>query len=83
MKPLGKTMKIAHKNDTSEKEALEQILQNYRDTQHPVPAATKATILIPGGQRFLCPRQTITDKQIAKARETDYSKKHYGIRVSN
>lgn len=49
MKPLGKTMKIAHKNDTPEKEALEQILQNYRDTQHPVTAATKATILLPGG----------------------------------
>ena len=49
MKPLGKTIKIAHKNDTPEKEALEQILQNYRDTQHPVTAATKATILFPGG----------------------------------
>ena len=49
MKPLRKTMKIAHKKDTSEKEALEQILQNYRDTQHPITAATKATILFPGG----------------------------------
>ena len=42
MKPLGKTMKIAHKNDTTEKKALEQILQICRDTQHPAAPVTPA-----------------------------------------
>ena len=42
IKPLGKTMKIAHENNTPEKEALEQLLQNYRDIPHPAASVTPA-----------------------------------------
>ena len=34
-------------------------------------------MLFRDGQKGLFPRQTITDKQVAKARETDYSKKEH------
>ena len=32
---LGKAMKIAHMNKNLEKETLDQLLNNYRDTTHP------------------------------------------------
>ena len=83
MKPLVKTMKTAHKNNTPEKEALEQLLQNYRDTPHPATYVTPAAMLFRDGLRFLFPRQTITDKQVAKARKTDYSKKEHGQQELN
>ena len=42
MKSLGKTMKIAHENKTSKREALSTLLKNVRDTpqqatDHDVP----------------------------------------------
>ena len=35
MRPLGKAMKIAHDNNTTEKQALRELLSNYRNTPHP------------------------------------------------
>lgn len=75
MKLLRKTMKITYKNNTPEKEALELLLQSYRDTPHPAKIVTPEAMLFRYRQRFLFPRQTITDKQVAKARETGYSEK--------
>ena len=46
MKPLGKTMKIAHQNKTSKKEAFTSLLQNVRDTPQ------QATSLAPGAMMF-------------------------------
>ena len=71
MKLLRKTMKITYKNNTPEKEALELLLQSYRDTPHPAKIVTPEAMLFRYRQRFLFPRQTITDKQVAKARETN------------
>ena len=75
IKPLGKTMKIAHKYISPEKEALEQLLQSYHGTPHPATNVTPVAMLFCDRKRFLFPRQTITDKQVAKARETGYSEK--------
>ena len=44
MKPLDKTMKIAYKDNTTEKKALEQLLQNYRDTSYPAKNVTPAAM---------------------------------------
>ena len=40
MKSVGKTMKIAKQHNISEKEALAQLLSNYRDTPHPSTGVT-------------------------------------------
>ena len=45
MCPLGKTMKIAHLHHQPEKKALEEFLQNYRDTPHPVTGVSPSAML--------------------------------------
>ena len=53
------------------------LLQNYSDTSYPAKNVTPAPMSFRELQRFSFPRQTIADNQVAKARETDYSKKEH------
>ena len=45
MRPIGKTMKIAHHKGQNEKVALQHLLQNYRDTPHPSTGVPPAAML--------------------------------------
>lgn len=45
MRGVGKTMKIAKQNHVNEKDALSQLLSNYRDTPHPATGVPPAAML--------------------------------------
>ena len=45
MRPLGKAMKRDYINKNSEKETLNQLLNNYRDTPHPAKSLPPAAML--------------------------------------
>ena len=51
MRPLGKAMKIAHMNKENEKDTLELLPNNYRDTPHPATGLTPASILFRDDKR--------------------------------
>ena len=71
MRPLGKTMKIANFRNTSEESALQQLLENYRDTPHPATGISPASMMFRDGQEGIFPRNIATDSAIQKAREKD------------
>ena len=56
MKPLGKTMKIAHQNGRKEKESLQKLLRNYRDTPHPATSVPPGAMLFRDGYQTEFPR---------------------------
>ena len=45
MKPVGKIMKIARHKKVLEREALQQLLTNYRDTPHPATGIAPSAML--------------------------------------
>ena len=45
MKPVGKTLKTARLNKFPEREALQQLLTNYRDTPHPATGIAPSAML--------------------------------------
>ena len=55
MQPLGKAVKIAHMNKNSEKENLDQLLNNYRDTPHPAADSFR------DGKQTVFTRELVTD----------------------
>ena len=59
MKPLGKTMKICHQNKNKEKDCLQQLLRNYRDTPHPATSVPPGAMLFRDGYQTDFPRQGI------------------------
>ena len=71
MRPLGKTMKIANKNKTPERIALQQLLENYRDTPHPATGVPPAGMLFHDGQKGSLPHKIITEHEVSKARLHD------------
>jgi len=71
MRPLGKTMKIAHMNRDSEKEALDLLLRNYRDTPHSATGISPAAMLFRDDKYTDFPRKPVTDNDIIKARIKD------------
>ena len=71
MRPLGKTMKIAHHNNQNEKNALQNLLQNYRDTPHPSTGLPPAAMLFRDSMTGAFPRKPISDDQIEAARQYD------------
>ena len=75
MKPLGKTMKIAHSNHTSEKEAVQQLLQNYRDTPHPATGVPPSAMLFRDSSKSTFPRATVSEESIKLARHKDAQQK--------
>ena len=56
MRTLGKAMKIAHMNKNLEKETLNQLLNNYRETPHPATGLRPAAMLFRDGKRTVFPR---------------------------
>ena len=71
MKPVGKTMKIARHNKVPEREALQQLLTNYRDTPHPATKITPSTMLFGGPPNSSFPRISISEDEIKEARARD------------
>ena len=45
MRPVGKTIKIARHNKVPEREELQQLLTNYRDTPHPAIGTAPSAML--------------------------------------
>ena len=72
MRPLGKTMKIARATKTDEKDALNTLLNNYRNTPHPATGISPASMLFRDGERSLFPRQSVTEEEVAAGRERDH-----------
>ena len=64
MKSVGKTMKIAHQHRTSEKDALSQLLSNYRDTPHPATGITPNDMLFRDPPQSSFPRRNISEQSI-------------------
>ena len=64
-------MKIAHMNKNSEKETLNQLLNNYRDTPHPATGLPPAALLFRDGKRTLYPTKLVTDSEVLLTRERD------------
>ena len=75
MKPLGKTMKIAHENKASKREALQQLLNNYRDTPHPATALPPGSMMFRHGYRTTLPRVNVDPQQVDEARVRDQHQK--------
>ena len=71
MRPLGKTMKIAHHNGVPEKTALNQLLQNYRDTPHPSTGIPPAAMLFRDSIAGVFPKKSIPDSDVETARNYD------------
>ena len=74
MKPLGKTMKIAKHNNASEKQALSQLLSNYRDTPHPATGISPA-MFFRNPPNSIFPRVDTDDNEIAAAYVKDNTTK--------
>ena len=68
---LGKAMKIAHMNKNLEKETLNQLLNNYRDTTHPAIGLALAAMSFRDGKQTVFCRKLVTDKDVTLARERD------------
>ena len=75
MKPLGKTMKIAHYNMNSEKKALQKLLENYRDTPHPATGVPPSAMLFRDSLSGSFPRKSVTEDMIQSARQHDAKQK--------
>ena len=75
MKPLGKTMKIAHYNHEDEKKALQNLLENYRDTPHPATGVPPAAMLFRDSISNTFPRKSVADDVIHAARANDATQK--------
>jgi len=68
-------MKIGHETNISEKEALQSLLSNYRNTPHPATGISPAAMLFRDGQRNTFPRVTAIDNKVANARKQDLTAK--------
>ena len=75
MKPLGKTMKIAHQNKTSKKEALTSLLQNIRDTPQQATTLAPGAMMFRDGYRTIIPRISASSQQVKEARIRDREQK--------
>ncbi|XP_028406810.1 uncharacterized protein LOC114529252 [Dendronephthya gigantea] len=68
MRPLGKAMKIAREHENSEKESLENLLKNYRQTPHPATGISPAAMVFRDGQRLDFLRRTATEDEVKRGR---------------
>ena len=72
MKPLAKTMKIAHHNSRDKTQALNELLARYRATPHSSTGIAPGDILFRHGYNKDFPQtQEVGDQQIREAMETD------------
>ena len=75
MKPLGKAMKVAKYDRISEKSALQNLLNDCRDTPHPATGVPPASILFRDGMNGIFPRRCVTEIDVKDARKKDSSMK--------
>ena len=68
MRPLGKTMKIAHHSGIPEKRALQNLLQNYNDTPHPATGIPPAAMMFRDSVAGAFPKKSTTDLEVESAR---------------
>ena len=71
MKSVGKTMKIATQNKNSERDALAQLLSNYRDTPHPATGVTPNDMMFRNPPQSCFPRRDVLEQHIHDARVRD------------
>ena len=77
MKPLGKAMKVAHRNDLNKKKALDGFLANYRATPHSSTGIAPGDILLRHGYNKDFPELNLkTDKEIREALDKDMAKRN-------
>ena len=83
MRPLGKAMKIARNNHQSEKGALAELLNNYRDTPHPATGLAPGAMLFRDEYRSKFPTASVSDKQVNNARQRDFKTKKARMKNTN
>ena len=71
MKPVGKTMKIAHYTKANKEEALKELLENYRDTPHPALGISPGAMFLKDGTEGKFPSKSATEEEKEKARARD------------
>jgi hypothetical protein len=71
MRPLGKTLKIGHRNHQSEAQNVQEVLNSYRQTPHPSTGIPPADMMFRDGLRSTFPRRTVTDDLVAQSRQRD------------
>ena len=76
MKSVGKTMKIASHNKSTETGALTDLLTNYRDTPHPATGVTPNDMMFRDPPQTSFPRRSVPEKNINEARIRDSALKH-------
>ena len=81
MKPLGKAMKIAVQNKTPEKKAVQELLENYRDTPHPATGVPPNAFLFRHQHQTKFPRRELSQNEVENAKERDEKSK--SIRTEN
>ena len=76
MKPLGKSMKIAHYNHRDKQLALNQLLSNYRATPHTATGIPPGDMLFRSGYRSGFPEtRPVTDEQAEQGRQRDITQR--------
>ena len=75
MRPLGKAMKIAKHEHASEKEALESLLENYRNTPHPATNVSPGSMLFRNPPKSCFPRFPVDEATVRKAKKRDVEMK--------
>ena len=86
MKPLGKTMKTAKQTNMSEKDSLQHLLNNYRNTPRPTTDIPPAAMLFRDGQRSVFSRTSVTQEAVDQARikvEACKLKREEGVNTSS
>ena len=68
-------MKIAKYTSTSEKEALQTLLNNYHDTPHNATGVTPASMMFRDGQEGVFPITTVDSQKVQEARKGDERQK--------
>ena len=76
MKPLGKSMKIAHYNKCSKEQALDQLISSYRATPHIATGQTPGDMMFHGGYKAGFPEKNVlSENEIERAKERDQQRK--------
>ena len=75
MRPLGKAMKIARNSKQNEKHALQDLLNNYRDTPHSATGISPGAMMFRDGYRSKFPTITVDSEQVTNARAKDANEK--------
>ena len=77
MKPLGKTMKIAHHKNKDKQVALNELLTSYRSTPHSATGLSPGGVMLRGGYSTELPQTNpiVTDQKIRKAMDLEYKER--------